>query len=34
VRYAAGATMPGMRTHDYWLYSVGLIFVTVLVIVA
>jgi len=23
-----------MGTHDYWLYSVGLVFVTVLVIVA
>jgi len=26
--------MPDMGTHDYWLYSVGLVFVTVLVIVA
>jgi hypothetical protein len=24
----------GMGTHDYWLYSFGLVFVTVLVIVA
>jgi hypothetical protein len=24
----------GMGTHDYWLYSVGLVFVTLLVIVA
>jgi hypothetical protein len=24
----------GMGTHDYWLYSVGLVFVTVLVIIA
>jgi len=24
----------GMGTHDYWLYSVGLVFVTILVVVA
>jgi len=31
---AAPAARCGMGTHDYWLYSVGLVFVTVLVIVA
>jgi hypothetical protein len=30
----AGARIAGMATHDYWLYSLGLVFVTVLVIVA
>jgi hypothetical protein len=30
----AGATIAGMGTHDYWLYSVGLLFVTALVIIA
>jgi hypothetical protein len=32
--WRAGVRVPGMGTHDYWLYSFGLIFVTVLVIVA
>jgi len=26
--------MAGMRTHDYWLYSVGLLLITLLVTVA
>jgi hypothetical protein len=30
----AGATITGMRTHDYWLYSVGLLLITLLVAVA
>ena len=33
-RLHAGARIARMGTHDYWLYSVGLVFVTVLVIVA
>jgi hypothetical protein len=33
-RLPAGARIAGMRTHDYWLYSLGLVFVTLLVIVA
>ena len=30
----AGARIAGMETHDYWLYSLGLVFVTMLVMVA
>jgi hypothetical protein len=30
----AGATMAGMNTLDYWIYSVGLLLVTVSVMVA
>jgi hypothetical protein len=30
----AGATIAGMGTLDYWIYSIGLAFVTVLVILA
>jgi hypothetical protein len=30
----AGATIAGMGTPDYWIYSIGLVFVTLLVIVA
>jgi len=26
--------MAGMRTHDYWLYSVGLLLITLLVAMA
>jgi hypothetical protein len=31
---AAAATMAGMNTLDYWIYSIGLILVTVSVLVA
>ena len=30
----AGATLAGMNTLDYWIYSAGLIVVTIAVIVA
>jgi len=30
----AGATIPAMGTPDYWIYSIGLVFVTALVLVA
>jgi hypothetical protein len=32
--HQAGAKIAGMGTHDYWLYSASLVFITVLVIVA
>jgi hypothetical protein len=31
---AAGATIAGMSTLDYWIYSIGLVLVTVSVLVA
>jgi hypothetical protein len=31
---AAGATIAGMNTLDYWIYSIGLVLVTVAVIAA
>jgi hypothetical protein len=31
---AAAATIPVMGTPDYWIYSLGLVFVTALVLVA
>jgi hypothetical protein len=33
-RTGAGVTIAGMNTLDYWIYSIGLILVTVSVLVA
>jgi hypothetical protein len=34
VRLPAPGTMAGMSTSDYWIYSIGLVLVTLSVIVA